>query len=194
MLDEVLEKIPETFNMAEIMAKAAEKTPYVVVAFQECERMNILTNEMRRSLKELNLGLKVRKIRGSRAPGMRLRKWAGRRGLAHRLICKPNQPPSPAGALALGTARHCPPPPPGWRRGRSGTGEEATQAVPCRRRWRGHPRWVGALPRELTGQAGGCPAPLLRSGQTGPVTEQICIRATWHSLTPKHSSVSLRGN
>ncbi|XP_039715554.1 dynein axonemal heavy chain 17 isoform X5 [Pteropus medius] len=58
VLDEVLEKIPETFNMAEIMAKAAEKTPYVVVAFQECERMNILTNEMRRSLKELNLGLK----------------------------------------------------------------------------------------------------------------------------------------
>nr|KAF6455665.1 dynein axonemal heavy chain 17 [Rousettus aegyptiacus] len=58
VLDEVLEKIPEAFNMAEIMAKAAEKTPYVVVAFQECERMNILTNEMRRSLKELNLGLK----------------------------------------------------------------------------------------------------------------------------------------
>lgn len=60
MLDDILEKIPESFNMAEIMAKAAEKTPYVVVAFQECERMNILTNEMRRSLKELNLGLKVK--------------------------------------------------------------------------------------------------------------------------------------
>uniref|UniRef100_A0A8C2VBK0 Dynein axonemal heavy chain 17 n=1 Tax=Chinchilla lanigera TaxID=34839 RepID=A0A8C2VBK0_CHILA len=58
VLDDILEKIPESFNMAEIMAKAAEKTPYVVVAFQECERMNILTNEMRRSLKELNLGLK----------------------------------------------------------------------------------------------------------------------------------------
>ncbi|XP_063512627.1 dynein axonemal heavy chain 17 [Pongo pygmaeus] len=58
VLDDILEKIPETFNMAEIMAKAVEKTPYVVVAFQECERMNILTNEMRRSLKELNLGLK----------------------------------------------------------------------------------------------------------------------------------------
>ncbi|XP_039332256.2 dynein axonemal heavy chain 17 [Saimiri boliviensis] len=58
VLEDILEKIPETFNMAEIMAKAAEKTPYVVVAFQECERMNILTNEMRRSLKELNLGLK----------------------------------------------------------------------------------------------------------------------------------------
>lgn len=59
VLDDILERIPETFNIAEIMAKAAEKTPYVVVAFQECERMNILTHEMRRSLKELNLGLSV---------------------------------------------------------------------------------------------------------------------------------------
>ncbi|XP_025049146.1 dynein heavy chain 17, axonemal-like [Alligator sinensis] len=57
-LDEILERLPEPFNMVEVMAKAAEKTPYVVVAFQECERMNILTTELRRSLKELNLGLK----------------------------------------------------------------------------------------------------------------------------------------
>lgn len=78
MLDDILEKIPETFNMAEIMAKAAEKTPYVVVAFQECERMNILTNEMRRSLKELNLGLKVKTARSPRH---------GRRACA-RLICR----------------------------------------------------------------------------------------------------------
>ena len=43
------------------MAKvpAEERTPYVVVAFQETERMNTLTNEIRRSLKELDLGLKV---------------------------------------------------------------------------------------------------------------------------------------
>lgn len=68
VLDEILEKIPETFNMAEIMAKAAEKTPYVVVAFQECERMNILTNEMRRSLKELSLGLKVKRMWVCQAP------------------------------------------------------------------------------------------------------------------------------
>uniref|UniRef100_A0A8W4FMS4 Dynein axonemal heavy chain 17 n=1 Tax=Sus scrofa TaxID=9823 RepID=A0A8W4FMS4_PIG len=58
VLDEILEKLPDAFNMAEIMAKAAEKTPYVVVAAQECERMNLLTHEVRRSLKELNLGLK----------------------------------------------------------------------------------------------------------------------------------------
>lgn len=59
MLDEIMDRLPEPFNMTEIMAKTAEKTPYVVVAFQECERMNILTSEIRRSLKELNLGLKV---------------------------------------------------------------------------------------------------------------------------------------
>lgn len=76
VLDDILEKIPETFNMAEIMAKAAEKTPYVVVAFQECERMNILTNEMRRSLKELNLGLKVKTV-GQPGQGQWLVKLAG---------------------------------------------------------------------------------------------------------------------
>ncbi|GCC24108.1 hypothetical protein chiPu_0002508 [Chiloscyllium punctatum] len=58
VLDEILEKLPESFNMHEIMGKVEERTPYVVVAFQECERTNILTAEIKRSLKELNLGLK----------------------------------------------------------------------------------------------------------------------------------------
>jgi dynein heavy chain len=58
LLDDVLEKLPEEFNVPDLMARAEDKTPYVVVAFQECERMNILTREMRRSLKELDLGLK----------------------------------------------------------------------------------------------------------------------------------------
>ena len=43
----------------ELSAKAEDKTPYVLVALQECERMNNLTREIRRSLKELDLGLKV---------------------------------------------------------------------------------------------------------------------------------------
>lgn len=88
VLDEILEKIPETFNMAEIMAKAAEKTPYVVVAFQECERMNILTNEMRRSLKELNLGLKVNTVccMCRSRPG-------------HRLVSREQQQPGPGRLL-----------------------------------------------------------------------------------------------
>ena len=61
ILDEIVEKLPEEFNMFEIMNKVPpeERTPYVVVAFQECERMNYLTVEIRRSLKELDLGLKV---------------------------------------------------------------------------------------------------------------------------------------
>ncbi|PIK38254.1 beta heavy chain of outer-arm axonemal dynein ATPase [Apostichopus japonicus] len=58
ILDEIVEKLPEEFNMMEIMGKVEEITPYSVVAFQECERMKQLTNEIRRSLKELDLGLK----------------------------------------------------------------------------------------------------------------------------------------
>ncbi|XP_020637559.3 dynein axonemal heavy chain 11 isoform X1 [Pogona vitticeps] len=58
VLDEVLEKLPEEFNMAEIMQKSASRSPYVLVCFQECERMNILIREIRRSLKQLDLGLK----------------------------------------------------------------------------------------------------------------------------------------
>lgn len=56
-----MEKLPEEFNLVEIQAKVPvdERTPYVLVAFQECERMNMLTSEIRRSLKELDLGLKV---------------------------------------------------------------------------------------------------------------------------------------
>lgn len=63
ILDEILEKMSEEFNMMELFAKVEEKTPYVLVALQECERMNTLTREMRRSLKEVDLGLKVYKPR-----------------------------------------------------------------------------------------------------------------------------------
>ncbi|XP_047143157.1 dynein beta chain, ciliary isoform X1 [Hydra vulgaris] len=58
VLDEILEKLPESFGMMELMAKAEERTPYTVVALQEADRMNVLTNEIRVSLKELDLGLK----------------------------------------------------------------------------------------------------------------------------------------
>ncbi|XP_062858858.1 dynein heavy chain 9, axonemal isoform X2 [Trichomycterus rosablanca] len=58
VLDEFLEKLPDEFNMVELMNKVEERSPYVVVALQECERMNMLTQEIKRSLKELNLGLK----------------------------------------------------------------------------------------------------------------------------------------
>ncbi|XP_066917361.1 dynein beta chain, ciliary-like [Clytia hemisphaerica] len=58
VLDEILEKLPEEFNMVELMTKAEDRTPYTVVALQEADRMNGLTNEMKVSLKELDLGLK----------------------------------------------------------------------------------------------------------------------------------------
>uniref|UniRef100_A0A8C4ZK88 Uncharacterized protein n=1 Tax=Gadus morhua TaxID=8049 RepID=A0A8C4ZK88_GADMO len=58
MLEEIVEKLPEDFNMLELLARAEERTPYQVVALQECERMNFLTQEMRRTLHELALGLK----------------------------------------------------------------------------------------------------------------------------------------
>lgn len=61
ILDEILEKIPEEFVMLDLNAKVPpeERTPYITVALQECERMNLLTSEIKRSLKELDLGLKV---------------------------------------------------------------------------------------------------------------------------------------
>uniref|UniRef100_F6SMV4 Dynein axonemal heavy chain 9 n=1 Tax=Equus caballus TaxID=9796 RepID=F6SMV4_HORSE len=58
VLEEILERVTDEFNISELMAKVEERTPYIVVAFQECERMNILTREIQRSLRELDLGLK----------------------------------------------------------------------------------------------------------------------------------------
>uniref|UniRef100_A0A667HU43 Dynein axonemal heavy chain 9 n=1 Tax=Lynx canadensis TaxID=61383 RepID=A0A667HU43_LYNCA len=58
LLEEILERVTDEFNMPELMARVEEHSPYVVVAFQECERMNILTGEIQRSLRELALGLK----------------------------------------------------------------------------------------------------------------------------------------
>ncbi|KAJ1529252.1 hypothetical protein ONE63_006052 [Megalurothrips usitatus] len=58
MLSDILERLPEAFNMAEMMGKVEDRTPYVIVAFQECERMNQLMAELRQSLTDLDLGLK----------------------------------------------------------------------------------------------------------------------------------------
>ncbi|XP_018092353.2 dynein heavy chain 11, axonemal-like [Xenopus laevis] len=58
LLDDILEKLPEGYNMSDITSKTADRSPYILVCFQECERMNTLLHEIRRSLKELDLGLK----------------------------------------------------------------------------------------------------------------------------------------
>ncbi|KAI1886191.1 hypothetical protein AGOR_G00211450 [Albula goreensis] len=70
VLDDILEKLPEEFNLAEIMAKTSERGPYALVCFQECERMNVLIEEMRRSLKELDLGLKGELTISSKMEGL----------------------------------------------------------------------------------------------------------------------------
>jgi len=57
-LDDVLERLPELFPMIEINERIDEVTPYTGVFLQECERMNDLIFETRRSLIELDSGLK----------------------------------------------------------------------------------------------------------------------------------------
>lgn len=59
ILDDILDRVPEPFNLQELMGKVEELTPFTIVALQECERMNRLMGEIRRSLKECELGLKV---------------------------------------------------------------------------------------------------------------------------------------
>jgi dynein heavy chain len=57
------EKLPEPFQMLDIMDLAnplfdGESGPYVMVAVQECQRMNVLNTEIRKSLLELEKGMK----------------------------------------------------------------------------------------------------------------------------------------
>jgi len=58
LLDDILEKLPEQFPMVEILERIDDVTPYTGVFLQECERMNSLIFEIRRSLIELDSGLK----------------------------------------------------------------------------------------------------------------------------------------
>lgn len=58
LIEDIVDKIPDEFNMIEIMARVEDRTPYIIVAFQECDRMNMLMREIKRSLNELNAGLK----------------------------------------------------------------------------------------------------------------------------------------
>ncbi|KAK4884824.1 hypothetical protein RN001_001095 [Aquatica leii] len=57
-IEDIIDKLSDAFPITEMMAKVEDRTPFIIVAFQECERMNMLTNEMKRSVKELQLGLK----------------------------------------------------------------------------------------------------------------------------------------
>lgn len=57
-LEDILDTLPENFDMGEITDRVEERTPYVSVCLQECSRMNALLSTIRSSLKELALGLK----------------------------------------------------------------------------------------------------------------------------------------
>jgi len=56
-LEDLLSRLPDDFNMVEIGMKVGERTPFVCVLLQECDRMNLLLGEIRRSLNDLKLGL-----------------------------------------------------------------------------------------------------------------------------------------
>ena len=60
LLDDILEKLPDAFDMIELEDKLAgeERTPFTSVFLQEIERMNVLLGVMKLSLFELDLGLK----------------------------------------------------------------------------------------------------------------------------------------
>ncbi|EGI59469.1 Dynein beta chain, ciliary [Acromyrmex echinatior] len=58
IIEDVLDKLPEEFNIQELMNRTEDRTPFVIVALQECEHMNILCKEIKKSLEELDLGLK----------------------------------------------------------------------------------------------------------------------------------------
>eukprot|EP00742_Colponemidia_sp_Colp-10_P004589 GILJ01004897.1.p1 GENE.GILJ01004897.1~~GILJ01004897.1.p1 ORF type:complete len:2544 (-),score=425.95 GILJ01004897.1:114-7634(-) len=57
MVDNLLEQIPILFDMEDIISRIEGLDPYTGVFLQECDRMNNLLAEMRRSLTELKLGL-----------------------------------------------------------------------------------------------------------------------------------------
>jgi len=66
-LEKILDMLPESFDELDIKEKAAPildesgpeygRAPYAIAVLQECERMNRLTNEMKRSLNSLKKGL-----------------------------------------------------------------------------------------------------------------------------------------
>jgi dynein heavy chain len=58
MIDKFLDVLPPEFIMLDLFAKAKERSPYVVVCLQECERMNTLIFTIRSSLTDLDMGLK----------------------------------------------------------------------------------------------------------------------------------------
>lgn len=58
IIDKFLNDLPDNFNLVEINSNITEINPYITVSIQECERMNTLLDELRKSLSDLDAGLK----------------------------------------------------------------------------------------------------------------------------------------
>ncbi|XP_035386791.1 dynein heavy chain 11, axonemal isoform X1 [Electrophorus electricus] len=58
VLEDLLDRLPEEYDVAELQAKTAERSPLVLVCVQECERMNLLLTQIHISLKNLDLAMK----------------------------------------------------------------------------------------------------------------------------------------
>jgi len=58
IIDKFLGELPNDFNLVEINSSITDINPYIVVSIQECERMNTLLHEIRKSLNDLDAGLK----------------------------------------------------------------------------------------------------------------------------------------
>jgi len=54
IINTYLGSLPPNYNLLEINLKIKEKHPYIIVAIQECERMNTLLTAIRTSLHDLD--------------------------------------------------------------------------------------------------------------------------------------------
>ena len=54
IINTYLGSLPNNYNLLEINLKIKEKNPYIIVALQECERMNTLVSSIRTSLHDLD--------------------------------------------------------------------------------------------------------------------------------------------
>ncbi|CBJ30911.1 Dynein heavy chain family dynein heavy chain [Ectocarpus siliculosus] len=88
---DLLERLPDNFEMITMQLRAkplleGESGPFVVVALQECSRMNALLTEIRRSLVELDKGLKgqlnMSQSMEDLATAFGLNEWPGRNPFA----------------------------------------------------------------------------------------------------------------
>jgi len=94
LMTKLLELLPENFEMVMMNLKAkpllpGKTGPFVVVALQECQRMNALTSEIRRSLVELDKGLKgqlnMSQSMEDLVTALSINQWPGRNPFA---LCK----------------------------------------------------------------------------------------------------------